>query len=188
MLHTLFCLSSTFISNTKLKLAKQHPEAELLLFGNYLLSSSTLRSKNNRADSKKCAKKQVCLFVYFSGIIWLIIMKVKTKSRSHKHDINRLMSRHGLTYTKGAFTCNRDEISSWDETRHGMKKFLFKREFHPRMKRVEIHPGIKFNLKENLPLSMKTYNEIYYWYVKTSDDYFFRKVTLFIIFVCLFSY
>ena len=53
-------------------------------------------------------------------------------------------------------------ISSRDETRSRMKKFLFTREFHPRMKRVEFHPGIKFNLKkkENLPLSMKTYNEI----------------------------
>ena len=43
-----------------------------------------------------------------------------------------------------------------------MKKFLFTRDFHPRMKRVEFHPGMKFNLKENLPLSMKTCNEIYY--------------------------
>ena len=34
----------------------------------------------------------------------------------------------------------------------GMKKILFTREFHP---------GMKFNLKENLPLSMmKTYNKI----------------------------
>ena len=40
-----------------------------------------------------------------------------------------------------------------DETRPGMKKFLFTREFHP---------GMKFNLKENLPLSMKTYNKIYH--------------------------
>ena len=32
---------------------------------------------------------------------------------------------------------------------------------HPVMKRVEFHPGMKFNLKENLPLSMmKTYNKI----------------------------
>ena len=30
----------------------------------------------------------------------------------------------------------------------GMKKFLFTRDFHP---------GRKFNLKEDLPLSMKTY-------------------------------
>ena len=59
------------------------------------------------------------------------------------------------------FTCNRDAISSRDETRPGMKKFLFTRESHPRMKRVEFHPGMKFNLKENLPLSMKTYNKTY---------------------------
>ena len=91
-------------------------------------------------------------------------------------------------HSESAFTCNRDEIWSRDETRPGMKKILFTREFHPQLKRDEFHPGMKFNLKENLPLSMKTYNKIYNWYVKTSDDYFFRKVTLFIIFVCLFSY
>ena len=37
------------------------------------------------------------------------------------------------------------EISFRDETRPRMKIFLFTREFHPRM---------KFNLKENLSLSM----------------------------------
>ena len=42
-----------------------------------------------------------------------------------------------------------------------MRKFLFTREFHPRMKRVESHPGMKFNLKANLLLSMKTHNKIY---------------------------
>ena len=47
-----FDISSTFISNTRLKLvknqtkAKQHSEAELLLLENYSLSSSTLSSKN----------------------------------------------------------------------------------------------------------------------------------------------
>ena len=51
-LHAFF-ISNTFISNTRLKLAKkqakatQHPEAELLLFENFLLSSSTLLSKDN---------------------------------------------------------------------------------------------------------------------------------------------
>ena len=88
-------------------------------------------------------------------------------------------------HSESAFTCNRDEIWSRDETRPGMKKILFTREFHPQLKRDEFHPGMKFNLKENLPLSMKTYNKIYNWYVKTSYDYFFRKVTLFIIFVSL---
>ena len=42
-----------------------------------------------------------------------------------------------------------------------MKKFLFTREFHPGMKRVEFHPRMKFNLKENLSLRMmKTSNKI----------------------------
>ena len=53
-----------------------------------------------------------------------------------------------------AFACNGDKISSQDETLPGMKKFIFTREFHPGIKRVEFHPRIKFNLKENLPLSM----------------------------------
>ena len=38
------------------------PEAELSLFWNYSLSSSTLSSKNNRRYSKKMCKKQVRLF------------------------------------------------------------------------------------------------------------------------------
>ena len=37
--------------------------------------------------------------------------------------------------------------------------------FHPGMKRVEFHPEMKFNLKENLSLSiMKTYNKIYHFF------------------------
>ena len=36
-----------------------------------------------------------------------------------------------IYWNKCAFTCNQDEISSGDETRPGMKKFLFTREFHP---------------------------------------------------------
>ena len=42
--------------------AKQHPETELLLFGNYLLSTSTLSSKNNRRHSKNVQKKPARLF------------------------------------------------------------------------------------------------------------------------------
>ena len=59
---THFFISNTFIRNARLKLAKnqakaeQHPEAELLLFENYSLSSSTLPSKHNRRYSKKCTK------------------------------------------------------------------------------------------------------------------------------------
>ena len=53
--YTLFLISNTFISNARLKFAKnqanakQHPEAELLLFENYSYSSSTLSSKNSRS-------------------------------------------------------------------------------------------------------------------------------------------
>ena len=61
-----FFISNTFITNTRLKLAKnqakakEHLEAELLLLGNYSVFLSTLSSKNNRTY-KKSAKK-VCLF------------------------------------------------------------------------------------------------------------------------------
>ena len=60
-LHAVF-ISSTFISNTRLQLAKnqantkQHLEAKLLLFENYSLSSSTLSSKIIR-DILKNAQK-----------------------------------------------------------------------------------------------------------------------------------
>ena len=45
----------------------------------------------------------------------------------------------------------------------GMKIFLCTREFHLGMKRVELHPGMRFYLKENLPLSMETYNKTYHF-------------------------
>ena len=54
-----FLKSNTFMSNVRLKLGKnqanvkQHHGAELLLFENYLHSSSTSLSKNNRAYSKE---------------------------------------------------------------------------------------------------------------------------------------
>ena len=100
-----FFISNTFISNTRLKLAKnqanakQQLEAELLLFENYSHSSSMLSSKNNRTYSKnKQTKKCVCVL----EIIRLIIMKMKMKmkNRSHKCDINRPCSKHGHKYSK----------------------------------------------------------------------------------------
>ena len=54
-----FFVSNTLISNARLKLAKnqanakQHTEAELLLFENYSHSSSMLSSKNNGTYSIK---------------------------------------------------------------------------------------------------------------------------------------
>ena len=58
LIYMLFFISNTFISNARLKMAKnqanakQHPEAELLLFENLLHSSSTLPSKINGTYTK----------------------------------------------------------------------------------------------------------------------------------------
>ena len=63
-----FRISNTFISNSRLKLAKnqakakQHPEVELLLFENYSLSSYILSSKTNLRYRKKCAKNKCVCF------------------------------------------------------------------------------------------------------------------------------
>ena len=46
--------------------AKQHAEAELLLLENYVVSSSTLSSKDSRRYSKKCAKNK---YVYLNQVI-----------------------------------------------------------------------------------------------------------------------
>ena len=67
-LRTLFFISDTFISNTRLKLgnyqakAKQQLEPELLLFVNYLISSFMLPFKANMRYSKKCAKNKCVCF------------------------------------------------------------------------------------------------------------------------------
>ena len=59
-MHALFFINNNFISKARRKLAKnkakakQHPGAELLLFENYSLSSSTLSFKNDRRYSKEC--------------------------------------------------------------------------------------------------------------------------------------
>ena len=64
--HKFSYISNFFISNSRLKLAeniaraKQQPEAELMLFENYTLSSSTLSSQNNKAYFKR-REKSMCL-------------------------------------------------------------------------------------------------------------------------------
>ena len=79
--------------------AKQHPEAELLLFDNHSLSSSTLSSKNNRRPSKKYTKNR---YVCLNEFIWLMTMKMrlKMKNRSHRYEINIPRPRHGHKYAK----------------------------------------------------------------------------------------
>ena len=102
-IHALF-ISNTFVSNTRLKLAKnwakakQHAEAELLLLKNYVFSSSTLSSKDNMRYSKKCAKN---IYVYLNEDV-LMAKKIwlKMKNRLRWYDINRLRRWHGHKYTK----------------------------------------------------------------------------------------
>ena len=77
----------------------QHPENEPLLLENYLHSSSTLSSKNNRTYSKEKQKnKNFCIHEIIRLII--IKMKMKMKNRSHRYDINRSRSRHRHKYSK----------------------------------------------------------------------------------------
>ena len=68
-----------------------------MLLENYVVSSSTLSSKDNRRYSKKCAKNK---YVYLNEDIWLMAkkMRLKIKNRSSRYDINR--PRHGYKYTK----------------------------------------------------------------------------------------
>ena len=77
--------------------AKQHPQTESFSFENYLLSSSTLSSENNRY-SKKCTKNNCDCFI---DVIWLVAvkMRLKMKYRSQGYD-NRLRSRHKRYQTK----------------------------------------------------------------------------------------
>ena len=84
--YTIF-LSGSFINNTRLNLAKnqaqtkQHHEAELLLFENDSLSSSTLLSENN---------------------LRFIVMKMRLTMENglRRYDINRTRLRHRHKYTK----------------------------------------------------------------------------------------
>ena len=103
-IHT-FNISNTFLSNTRLKLAKnptkakQHPEAELLLLENYSLSSYMLSPKTNMRYSKKCAKNKC---VGFNEIMWLIIMKMMLtmKTGSNRYRTYKIRPRWGHKYTK----------------------------------------------------------------------------------------
>ena len=105
--HTLY-IRNIYISNTKLKLAKnqakakQHSEADLLLFENYSLSSFTLSSKNNRRYSKKGVKSKCpCLY----EAIWLVTMKMRLKmtNRSRRYTINISRPKYGHRYIKYKF-------------------------------------------------------------------------------------
>ena len=106
VIYTLFYVSNTSISNTRLKLtkyqvkAKQHPETELLTFENYSHSSTMLYKPRIVGHILKDKQKNKCVCIH--DIIRLIIMKMKMKTnkRSHRYDINIPRSRHGHKYGK----------------------------------------------------------------------------------------
>ena len=87
---------------------------------------------------------------------------------------------------QSAFTCNRDEIHPGMKLVPGWKNFCLNVSFIPGWN------SARFNLiwKETSHWVWKHIIEfiILAWYVKTSDNSFFREVTFFIIFVCSFSY
>ena len=100
-----YFVSNTFISNTRPKFtknqgnAKQHPDAELLIFGNYLHSSTTFISQNDR---KILQHKQIYKCVCIHKFIPLITMKMKIKMKNilHRCNFNRPSSRHGHKYSE----------------------------------------------------------------------------------------
>ena len=99
-----FFISNTFISNTRLKLAKkqvnakQHPEAEFLLFAKYSHSSSTYCPKiKGHIQKNKQKNKCVC---FHEIIIMIMKMELKKKNGSHRYDVNRPTSRDGHKYSK----------------------------------------------------------------------------------------
>ena len=100
-----YFVSNTFISNTRPKFtknqgnAKQHPDAELLIFGNYLHSSTTFISQNDR---KILQHKQIYKCVCIHKFIPLITMKMKIKMKNilQRYNLNRPSSRHGHKYSK----------------------------------------------------------------------------------------
>ena len=101
-LHAFIFTSNTFISNNRLKLAKnqanakQHPVA----------LSKIIHILHSRYHSKiirhilKNKQKNTCLCIH--EIMLLIITKMKTKMRnsSHRQDINSSRSRHWQKYRK----------------------------------------------------------------------------------------
>ena len=76
----------------KSKQKLSNTESELLLFENYLFSSSMLSTKNNRRHSTKCTKNKC---VYFNDIMWSMTLKMRLKISwsSPRHWNNELVSR-----------------------------------------------------------------------------------------------
>ena len=89
-----------FVSNTRLKLAKGHTtdtqyhEAELLLFENYLHSSSTLYHLKMIVDILKNKQKSSCVYIHESIRLNILEMKMKLKKILRRYGINKPRYKH----------------------------------------------------------------------------------------------
>ena len=83
-----FIISKTFVSNTRLKLAKIKPKLFNILRLNFLKIISFLHPRYHPKIIGHILKS-------VQKIIVFVLMKMKMKSRSHKYDINRHRPRHG---------------------------------------------------------------------------------------------
>ena len=119
--YTLF-YKQHFLSNSSVKFAKnqvkakENPEAELLLFENYSLSSSTLSSKNNRSFSKKCIKtfsKKVCLLQwgYINNNNENVALKIKNWSQDTTWISD--VTQHNDCYLYQATSKQNLKLNSW---------------------------------------------------------------------------
>ena len=98
-----FYISSTFISNARLKLAKTQANAKKMLSICFLKIIHILQTRYHpkimgHILKNKRNNKCVCI----NEIIRLIVMKMemKMKKESHRYDINRRRSRHGHKHRK----------------------------------------------------------------------------------------
>ena len=100
------------------------------------------------------------ILLCFDHTQWEVFFQIKFHPRLKLYSFHHWMK---LTCKQKVFHPGTSFIPGWDFISLTCKRTLFTREFHTRMKRVEFHYSMKSNLKENLPLTMKTYNEIYHW-------------------------
>ena len=142
---------SSFIDENCLHCQKISKTITFVFTNCYLLLEMVTQS---RRDSNSCFKNLQNL----EAVVWRCSVRVclhVTDTKSH------------LGWN--SFRDEKISLYKWVSSRDlsefhpGMKKFLYTSEFHLGTIWVEFHPRMKFNLKENIPLSMKTYLKIYHF-------------------------
>ena len=159
------------------------PDSKETELGSSDKEASPSAGKNTGVVLVPCLCMEVCPYSFFKwcGCFWgCWVSFVTTDEFSVRVSENQtlltfLLCVRQTWMTQSAFTCNRDEISSQDETHLGMKKFLFTCEFHPGMKQVEFIPGWNLIWKKTSHWVWWKHNKISHfsqllkseaWYVK----------------------